>query len=158
MFGQAKSHRKIHYQEEFIRFCTSMLNEVERKIQKGKQRLALSGKGEIASLTPAQTQRNMEQINLLTERINGLVEEAEQAGTDGNVEQAQGLMKLCDQLKDERDALQKQNENRLGFQSAFAYVFVLTIFFPNLVIGAQRLRLLLLRRSKWKCVRFAGHF
>lgn len=112
LFEQAKGHRKIHYQEEFIRFCSSMVNEVERKIQKGKQRLALSGKAEMPSLTPVQTQRNQEQINLLNERINGLVEEAEQAGTDGNVEQAQGLMKLCDQLKEERDALKKQNENR----------------------------------------------
>ena len=113
MFSLGRTHRKVHYQEEFIRFCTTMLNEVERKIQKGKQRLALSGKGEAPALTPAQTQRNQEQITLLTERINGLVEEAEQAGTDGNVEQAQGLMKLCDQLKEERDGLQKQNENRL---------------------------------------------
>lgn len=47
----------------------------------------------------------------MSERINGLVEEAEQAGTEGSVEQAQGLMKLCDQLKEEREALRKQNEN-----------------------------------------------
>lgn len=93
LFEQAKGHRKIHYQEEFIRFCTSMINEVERKIQKGKQRLALSSKGEAPALTPVQTQRNQEQISLLNERINGLVEEAEQAGTDGNVEQAQGINK-----------------------------------------------------------------
>lgn len=66
----------------------------------------------MAALTPAQTQRNSEQITLLSERINGLVEEAERAGTEGNVEQAQGLMKLCDQLKEERETLRKQNENR----------------------------------------------
>lgn len=89
-----------------------MVNEVERKIVKGKQRLALSGKGESSSLTPQQTQKNQEQITLLNERINGLVEEAERAGNEGNVEQAQGLMKLCDQLKEERDTLKKQNENR----------------------------------------------
>lgn len=130
LFEQAKGSKKIYYQEEFIRyvsreglflcylifyacrFCTSMVNEVERKIVKGKQRLALSGKGESSSLTPAQTQKNQEQISLLNERINGLVEEAERAGNDGNVEQAQGLMKLCDQLKEERDNLKKQNENR----------------------------------------------
>lgn len=111
LFEQAKGHKKIHYQEEFIRFCTSMINEVERKIVKGKQRLALSGKTDLQTLSPVQTQRNQEQINLLNERINGLVEEAEQAGNDGNVEQAQGLMKLCDQLKEERDALKRQNEN-----------------------------------------------
>ena len=32
-------------------------------------------------------------------------------GTQGNVEQAQGLMKLCDQLKEEREQLRKQNDN-----------------------------------------------
>lgn len=131
LFDAAPAARKLHYQEEFIRFCASMVSEVEStyltllnntfninfmliftgKIVKGKQRLALSGKSEASSLTPAQTLRNTEQINLLNERINGLVEEAEKAGTEGNVEQAQGLMKLCDQLKDEREALRKQNEN-----------------------------------------------
>ncbi|XP_044253020.1 luc7-like protein 3 [Tribolium madens] len=111
MFQQAKPHRKIHYQEEFIRFCSSMINEVERKIQKGKMRLALSGKTELPSISPAQSQKNQEQIKILNERINGLEAEAEQAGTDGNVEQAQGLMKLCDQLKEERDSLRKQIEN-----------------------------------------------
>lgn len=88
-----------------------MMNDVERKIVKGKQRLALNAQHEQPSATPSQTQMNQEQINLLNERINGLEAEAEQAGTDGNVEQAQGLMKLCDQLKEERDGLRKQVEN-----------------------------------------------
>ncbi|KAJ8986118.1 hypothetical protein NQ317_005588 [Molorchus minor] len=108
---KATHHRKMQYQEDFLRFCVSMMNEVERKIVKGKQRLALSGKPDTPSVTPAQSQKNQEQINILNERINDLEAEAEQAGTDGNVEQAQGLMKLCDQLKDERDNLKKQVEN-----------------------------------------------
>lgn len=63
------------------------------------------------TLTPAQTQRNEEQIALLTEKINKLVDEAEQSGIQGNVEQAQGLMRLCDQLKEERETLRKSNDN-----------------------------------------------
>lgn len=110
-FQQTKSSRKLQYQEDFLRFCVSMMNEVERKIIKGKQRLALSNKSEAPSVSPAQTQKNQEQINILNERINGLEVEAEKAGTDGNVEQAQGLMKLCDQLKEERDNLRKIIEN-----------------------------------------------
>jgi len=39
------------------------------------------------------------------------VDEAEAMGIEGNVEQAQGLMKLCDQLKEEREQLRKQNDN-----------------------------------------------
>ncbi|XP_008478672.1 luc7-like protein 3 [Diaphorina citri] len=30
---------------------------------------------------------------------------------EGSVEKAQGLMKLCDQLKEEREMLRKQNDN-----------------------------------------------
>ncbi|XP_051171180.1 luc7-like protein 3 isoform X2 [Leptopilina boulardi] len=112
------SYRKQQYEDEFIRFCQSMLNEVERKIVKGKQRLALIGKTEAPTLTPAQTQRNEEQITLLTEKINKLVEEAEQSGIQGNVEQAQGLMRLCDQLKEERETLRKSNDNSHYNQTA----------------------------------------
>lgn len=73
--------------------------------------MALSGKGESPAVIPNQSHKNQEKIDILNERINGLEAEAEKAGTDGNVEQAQGLMKLCDQLKDERDALKKQIES-----------------------------------------------
>lgn len=112
------SYRKQQYEDEFIRFCQSMLNEVERKIVKGKQRLALIGRTEAPTLTPAQTQRNEEQIALLNEKINKLVEEAEQSGIQGNVEQAQGLMRLCDQLKEERETLRKSNDNSHYNQTA----------------------------------------
>ncbi|KAG8230885.1 hypothetical protein J437_LFUL002916 [Ladona fulva] len=117
-FEKASPYKKQPYEDEFIRFCQGMLNEVERKIMKGKQRLALTGKGDTPTLTPAQQQRNDDQIKLLSEKINRLVDEAEQMGIQGNVEKAQGLMKLCDQLKDEREALKRQNDNSHWQQTA----------------------------------------
>ncbi|XKL69253.1 hypothetical protein PGB90_007022 [Kerria lacca] len=112
-FSEAEdTSMKLQYEEDFVRFAQGMLNEVERKIIKGEQRLALMGKSEPPpQLSTAQTQKNEEQISLLTEKINNLVGEAEQMGIEGNVEQAQGLMKLCDQLKEERETLLRQNEN-----------------------------------------------
>lgn len=105
-------YKKSHYQDEFLRFCQNMLNDVERKIQKGKQRLELMNtKTEGIPLTQAQTEKNQEQVKLLTENITSLEREAEEAGTRGDVEQAQGLMKLCDQLKEEKEQLLKQMEN-----------------------------------------------
>lgn len=118
LFEKSNSYKKQQYEDEFIRFCQSMLNEVERKIVKGKQRLALIGKADAISLSPAQTQKNEEQIKFLTEKINSLVAEAEQMGIQGNVEQAQGLMKLCDQLKEEREQLRGNNENSHWQQTA----------------------------------------
>lgn len=38
------------------------------------------------------------------------MQKAEQMGTQGYVEEAQGLVKLYDQLKEKRDILEKQNE------------------------------------------------
>lgn len=122
LFQEAKRthYKKLQYQEDFLRFCSSMLNEVDRKIIKGRQRLALSGKSVLSATNPAQAEKNQEQINILNERINELEKEAEQAGTDGNVEQAQGLMKLCDQLKEEREALRKSELGHLNMTAQLA--------------------------------------
>ncbi|CAK1596369.1 unnamed protein product [Parnassius mnemosyne] len=113
LFEKAESsYKKAQYVEEFLRFCRHMISEVERKIQKGKQRLELmNSKPEGPPMTQAQTEKNQEQVKLLSEKITALVQEAEEAGTRGDVEQAQGLMKLCDRLKEEKEQLIKQQEN-----------------------------------------------
>lgn len=49
LFQKSTSYKKQAYEDEFIRFSQGMLNEVERKIVKGKQRLALIGKSEPVS-------------------------------------------------------------------------------------------------------------
>lgn len=72
----------------------------------------MNTKLEMPALTAAQTERNQQQVQALIERVGTLEAEAEQAGINGDVEQAQGLMKLCDQLKEEREQLQKQYDNR----------------------------------------------
>lgn len=113
LFEKAESsYKKAQYVEEFLRFCRHMINDVERKIQKGKQRLDLmNSKPDGPPMTQAQTEKNQEQVQLLSEKITALVQEAEEAGTRGDVEQAQGLMKLCDRLKEEKEQLLKQQEN-----------------------------------------------
>ena len=50
---------------------------------------------------------------MLTERINSLVEKAEELGCSGEVEEAQGTMKLCEQLKEERDTLKAVSKHAL---------------------------------------------
>ena len=47
-------------------------------------------------------------IAILTEKINGLVGKAEKAGCEGDVEEAQGVLKLCDTLREERENLKKE--------------------------------------------------
>ena len=48
-----------------------------------------------------------EKSRMLAERISELVEQAERLGCEGKVEEAQGVLKLCDQLREERMNLQE---------------------------------------------------
>ncbi|XP_058835117.1 luc7-like protein 3 [Topomyia yanbarensis] len=108
LYENAKpSRKKMQYEDDFLRFCSNMINEVDRKIIKGKQRLLLMN----SKLEGRPLSKQHEQINTMNEKINKLVREAEEAGIRGDVEQAQGLMQLCDQLKEEKDALVKQHES-----------------------------------------------
>lgn len=108
LFETAKPCRKkSQYEEDFLRFCTNMINEVDRKIIKGRQRLQLMN----SKLEGRPVSKQQDQINTMNEKINKLVREAEEAGIRGDVEQAQGLMQMCDQLKEEKEALIKQHES-----------------------------------------------
>lgn len=102
------SARKRSYEDEFLRFSNHMINEVDRKIEKGRQRLALMNKDTAPQQPPISKYQEM--LNNMNGRIKKLIGEAEEAGNRGDVEQAQGLMTLCDQLKEEKDALVKNHE------------------------------------------------
>ncbi|CAL4087453.1 unnamed protein product, partial [Meganyctiphanes norvegica] len=116
-FEKANSYRRAQFEDEFVRYAESMLTDVDKRIRKGKQRLALSIKEALASSTTGDG-RVDEQLELLSERITGLVSEAERLGSEGNIEEAQGLLKLCDQLREERDALRRNHENSVWHQAA----------------------------------------
>lgn len=107
-------YKKSPYYDDFLRFCQRMLSDLQNRIKRAKERLLLTQQNEERMLnaggTGASGGQNVEadeKIVLLSEKITCLVAEAEQAGTQGNVEQAQGLMKLCDQLREERDNLRR---------------------------------------------------
>lgn len=108
LFEAAKQCRKkIQYEEDFLRFCTNMINEVDRKIVKGQQRLLLMN----SKLEARPVSKQQEQINTMNEKIEKLLREAEEAGIRGDVDQAQSLMQMSDQLKEEKDELIKQHES-----------------------------------------------
>ena len=103
-------YKKQNCQDDFLRFSQKMLNDLGNKIKRAKERLLLTQMEQAAAngITPQQQEEIEEKIKILTDKINVLVDQAEQAGTQGDVEEAQGLLKLCDQLKTERDDLKGQ--------------------------------------------------
>ena len=110
------SSRKQNVQDEFMRFCQKILNDLGNKIKRAKERLLLTQMEQAAAngITPQQQEEIEEKIQILTDKIEALVDQAEQAGIQGDVEEAQGLLKLCDQLKTERDDLKNQIAPRGG--------------------------------------------
>jgi len=109
-----ESYKKGQYLDEFLRFCQKSLSDLQSRIKKAKERLILTQQAEEAKLNAGgvgvsggQNREVDEKIILLSEKISALVAEAEQAGCRGEVEEAQGLMKLCDQLREERDTLRR---------------------------------------------------
>lgn len=111
------SYKKGQYIDDFLRFCQRMLSDLSSRIKRAKERLALTQEKEerfreqmAQQAAEAGTGINKEadeKILLLSEKITALVAEAETAGCNGNVEQAQGLLKLSDQLREERDQIRK---------------------------------------------------
>lgn len=51
------------------------------------------------------TGKNEEKIQVLADKIDVLLHQIEELGSEGKVEEAQGMMKLVEQLKEERELL-----------------------------------------------------
>ena len=64
------------------RFCQRMLNDLGHKIKRSKERLLLTQMEQAAAngVPPDKQEQIEEQINILTDKINVLVDQAEQAG------------------------------------------------------------------------------
>lgn len=58
-------------------------------------------------ISPEQQEETEMKIEILNDKINGLVAQAEEFGNKGEMEEAQGVLKLSDQLKDEREELKE---------------------------------------------------
>uniref|UniRef100_H2YSU0 Uncharacterized protein n=1 Tax=Ciona savignyi TaxID=51511 RepID=H2YSU0_CIOSA len=107
---QASSrYMKSGYEEDFLRFLQQCWQDVERRIRRNHQRLQLSEeKTQKVQQAPPTGAEHDEKIAMLNDKITGMLENIERLGGEGEVEQAQSMMKLCDQLKEEREALQNQ--------------------------------------------------
>ncbi|XP_076328643.1 uncharacterized protein LOC143234851 isoform X2 [Tachypleus tridentatus] len=133
-YEQSDRFQKMGYEDDFIKFCQGMLSDVERRIQRARKRLAL-GHQESGVASMPLSKNSEEKIVVLTDRINelliqpmterrqaqgsvkidctgfySLLYKVEELGCEGKVEEAQGIMKLVDQLKEERETLRKGSE------------------------------------------------
>lgn len=62
----------------------------------------------INSVNSILSEENQEKLKVITERIDKLLEQIEQLGCEGKVEEAQGIMKLVDKLKEEKSTIKRE--------------------------------------------------
>lgn len=110
-YEESPRYRQEGYEDAFLQFCQSMLSDVEKRIRRARQRLQLSNQeGGVVIKTKETAAPTDERVIVLNERIQGLLQQVEQLGCEGKVEEAQAVMKLCDQLKEERKSLDKDSD------------------------------------------------
>lgn len=128
---------RLGYEEDFLRYLQTLISDVEKRIRRGHQRLALNSMQGNMNGNPASQKE--EKVRMLTERINDLVQKAEELGCEGKVEEAQGIMKLCDQLNEERTQLQN-NPTPDPFNEPLKAMEVCTVCGALLVVGDAQQR------------------
>nr|CAB3263570.1 luc7-like protein 3 [Phallusia mammillata] len=112
-YESSSRYMKMGYEEDFLRFLQNCWQDVERRIRRNHQRLQLTEEKNQKQQVPSNNSELDEKLTVLNTRITEMLENIEKLGSEGEVEQAQAMMKLCEQLKDEREQLQAQKGGQI---------------------------------------------
>ncbi|KAM4598630.1 luc7-like protein 3 [Polymixia lowei] len=138
-YEKSSRFMKEGYERDFLRYLQSLLAEVERRIRRGHARLALSQAQQNAG-GPGPSGKNEEKVQVLTEKIEDLVVQIEELGSEGRVEEAQGMMKLVEQLKEERELLSSTPSTIESFAAQEKQMEVCEVCGAFLIVGDAQSR------------------
>lgn len=96
------------YEAELAHRCEKLVQDLDRKIRRGRDRLAQ----DVEVLPPPIPGDKSEQLSVLEEKIKKLLEQIEQLGETGKIDEAEALMRKVDLLNVEKAALTNQAENK----------------------------------------------
>ncbi|KAK3010757.1 hypothetical protein RJ639_012871 [Escallonia herrerae] len=96
------------FEEELARFCEKLVMDLDRKVRRGRERLAQEVEVPPSSPVPAE---KSEQLSILEEKIKNLLEQVEALGEAGKVDEAEALMRKVDMLNAEKTLLTLQPQN-----------------------------------------------
>ncbi|XP_016391991.1 luc7-like protein 3 [Sinocyclocheilus rhinocerous] len=139
MYEKSSRFMKEGYERDFLRYLQSLLAEVERRIRRGHARLALS-QAQQNSGAPGPSGKNEEKSQVLTTKIEELVVQIEELGSEGRVEEAQGMMKLVEQLKEEREQLSSTPSTIESFAAQEKQMEVCEVCGAFLIVGDAQSR------------------
>uniref|UniRef100_A0A672KJG9 Luc7-like protein 3 n=1 Tax=Sinocyclocheilus grahami TaxID=75366 RepID=A0A672KJG9_SINGR len=139
LYEKSSRFMKEGYERDFLRYLQSLLAEVERRIRRGHARLALS-EAQQNSGAPGPSGKNEEKAQVLTKKIEELVLQIEELGSEGRVEEAQGMMKLVEQLKEEREQLSSNPSTIESFAAQEKQMEVCEVCGAFLIVGDAQSR------------------
>ncbi|CAM6129612.1 unnamed protein product [Calypogeia fissa] len=99
------------FEAELSQFCEKLVQDLDRKVRRGRDRLAQDI--DLASLVPMSTEK-AEQLATIEEKIKKLLEQSENLGEEGKVDEAQALMKKVDLLNAEKSVVIQQASSERG--------------------------------------------
>jgi len=109
-FNRASPHHRRHVEEDFERMLEGHIRECDRRIARGHARLKITTSEAVPDLED-------EKVKAMTEKINELMENAERLGCQGLIDESQSVLRLCDQIKEER----RQYANQVSGISPIVY-------------------------------------
>ncbi|XP_040186827.1 luc7-like protein 3 isoform X1 [Rana temporaria] len=140
-YEKSSRFMKVGYEREFLRYLQSLLAEVERRIRRGHARLALSQSQQAAGVSAVgPAGKNEEKVQVLTDKVEGLLLQIEELGSEGKVEEAQGMMKLVEQLKEERELLKSSTSTIESFAAQEKQMEVCEVCGAFLIVGDAQSR------------------
>ncbi|CAI9762349.1 unnamed protein product [Fraxinus pennsylvanica] len=90
------------FEAELAYFCEKLVSDLDRKVRRGRERLAQEV--EVPSPPPMSAEKT-EQMSVLEEKIKSLLEQVESLGEAGKVDEAEALMRKVELLNAEKTAL-----------------------------------------------------
>ncbi|PJF19423.1 putative Ras-like protein Rab-18 [Paramicrosporidium saccamoebae] len=94
------------YERDFMDFLERLVNDLERKLRRGKDRLDVKPNDPTAALNPANDEFE-EKRTLLDLQVKELLSKMEAAGEDGRIQEAQELMMELEKYKAELERLRQ---------------------------------------------------
>ena len=98
-YEKSSRYGRMGYEDDYERFLRSLLNDVERKIRRGQERLKLTQSDQAGQKNPIVIKQ--ERVAELKETINKNIKEAEHMGEEGRIEEAQTIVAEIEKLKAE---------------------------------------------------------
>eukprot|EP01135_Chromosphaera_perkinsii_P001312 Nk52_evm39s164 gene=Nk52_evmTU39s164 len=102
---------QYRYEEDFFAFLRKMERDMDKKIQRGYERLR-NEQGNSEAKQASKDEVREERKHMLEERINKLLQSMEDLAGEGKIEESQALMKLVESLQEQQEELVKAAEEK----------------------------------------------